>query len=315
MTPETPESAVSNNPNFRCGTVSIVGRPNVGKSTLLNSILEEKVAIVTKVPQTTRNQIRGVYTEERGQIIFIDTPGLHLGTDRLDQFMNQAALSALSDVDAVIHLMDTSRKVGPEEENVVQKLKSLNKPIILGLNKIDLKGKHLPEYIELWEKTRGTSIDKISCVTLMALSSRDRTNLDTLLDVLFDLLPPGPALYPADIICDVPRKMAMADIIREKLFGLLRQELPHALGVIIEDVQPRRHNILNIKALLMVERDRQKEIVIGRKGEVLKKAGTQARKELEELLDQKVFLELYVKVQKNWRDDASLLMECGYSLM
>ncbi len=299
--------------NFHCGLVSIVGRPNVGKSTLLNTILDEKVSIVSKVPQTTRNQVRGIYTDERGQIVFIDTPGFHLGKDRLDQFMYQSSATTFHDVDCLIYLVDTSRRIGEEEEKISQALKSVHIPIILGLNKVDLKADHLPEYISLWEKAKGKAINEIENFTLIALSGKDKINIDKLLDIIFNYLPEGEALYPLDTICDIPQKMVMADIIREKLFNLMREEVPHSLGVAIEDIRPLQKKILNIKALIFVERNSQKEIVIGKKGEVLKRIGTQARQELEQLLETKVFLELYVKVKKDWRNDVSILQELGLS--
>ncbi|HBR15024.1 MAG TPA: GTPase Era [Candidatus Omnitrophica bacterium] len=298
--------------NFRCGMVSIVGRPNVGKSTLLNKIIGEKIAIVSPVPQTTRNQVRGIYNEERGQIIFLDTPGLHLGKDKLDAFMNQSSLETIHEADCVIHLVDISRKIGREEENVVDKLKSVNKPIILGLNKIDLKGVNIPEYIALWEKAKGQKITEMQFFTMLTLSGQEGTHVATLLDILFDYLPQGPALYPSDIVCDVPQKMVIADVIREKFFMIMREELPHSIGVTIEDMQKVRKETLLIKALVLVERDTQKEIVIGKQGQILKNVGTLARVELEELLETKVFLEIYVKTKKKWRDNLSLLQELGY---
>jgi len=299
--------------DFRCGMVSIVGRPNVGKSTLLNQIVGEKVAIVTKVPQTTRNQVRGIYNDERGQIVFIDTPGLHFGKDRLDRFMNLSSEGTAKEVDCLIHLVDTSRQVGEEEAHVVEQLKKVNTPIILGLNKADLKRNNTPDYIALWEKAKGQSVDQMKSLTLLALSGRERINIDKLLDIIFGYLPPGPALYPDDIICDVPQRMAVSDIVREKLFRLMRDEIPHSLGVVIEQMQERRKKTMWIKALVLVERETQKEIVIGKGGHILKKAGSQARAELEELFEKKVFLEFHVRVSKNWRDNISLLQELGYT--
>jgi len=300
-------------PMTRCGMVSIIGRPNVGKSTLLNAVVGEKVAIVSRVPQTTRNQIRGIYTEKRGQIIFIDTPGLHLGKDKLDKFMNQSASGTMAEADCIIYLVDTSRLPGEEEENIVSKLKSIKVPIILGLNKIDLKRRNVAHYIELWERIKGQSVDKTKGLVLLPLAGSKGKNIDKLVDILFDLLPEGPLLYPEDIVCDVPKKIVIADIIREKLFKVLEKEIPHSLGVVIEEMRPVRKKTMNIKALIFVERDTQKEIVIGKNGQVLKKAGTLARKELEELLETKVFLECFVKTQKRWRDDSMLLQEVGYS--
>ncbi len=301
-------------PQIRSGMVSIIGRPNVGKSTLLNAIVGEKVAIVSKVPQTTRTQIRGIYTDERGQIVFIDTPGLWKGKDRLDRLLNEASESVFGDVDAVIHLVDTSEPIGLEEERITQKLAASKVPVVLGLNKVDLKGKFIPQYIALWEKVLGKPIQEANRPVLLPLSGKKGTNVKELLKVLFEVLPPGDLLYPEDAVTDTPRKLAMADIIREKLLAVLREEVPHSIAVVIEKTEPRKNKLFFIQALILVERETQKEIVIGKKGQVLKIAGTQARKELEELLDARVFLEMHVKCEKNWRDDPERLRELGYEL-
>ncbi len=293
--------------------VSIVGRPNVGKSTLLNAIIGEKVSITSNIPQTTRQQIRGIYNDERGQIVFIDTPGLHLGGDGLDKFMNRSSMGAMQGVDVIIHLADSSEGVGKEEDFVVNQLKKLKTPIIVGLNKVDYKkGKCIQEYIELWERSTGKSIHEIKNLTLLPMSALKNTNVDKLLDMIFELLPEGPLLYPDDIITDLPQRLAMADLVREKLFQTMREEVPHSIAVKIEHVSPRKGKILLIKAMIIVERETQKEIVIGKKGAVLKDIGTAARADLEELVGQKVFLELYVKTSKNWRDNPSILEEMGY---
>ncbi len=297
----------------KCGMVTIIGRPNVGKSTLLNKIVAEKVAIVSRVPQTTRNQVRGIYNDERGQIVFIDTPGLHLGHDKLDKFMNQSAGGTIEEADCIIYLADVSRRIGLEEKNIAQRLAPVKTPLILALNKIDLKKDLIPDYIAMWEQQKGMSVNEMKDFTLLPISSQKGINVDKLIDVVFEYLPQGPLLYPPDIVCDAPQKMVIADVIREKLFEMMREEVPHSLGVVVEDMQPRRNKVMHIKALILVERDSQKEIVIGKNGSVLKKAGTLARVELEDLLETKVFLELYVKVQKKWRDDASLLQDIGYA--
>ena len=296
----------------RCGIVSIVGRPNVGKSTLLNCLLGEKVSIVSKVPQTTRFQVRGIYNDGRGQIIFIDTPGLHLGKDKLDAFMNKSSLETLPGADCIIYLVDTSRKIGLEEENIVQKLKLVRRPVILGLNKVDLKARYIPEYLALWEKARGKKINEMKNFTLVAISGKDGINTDKLLEIVFDYLPAGPLLYPSDTISDTPRKMVIADIIREKFLSIVREEVPHSLAVQIEEIRPGGRKILYLKAVVLVQRDTQKEIVIGKGGENLKRTGTSARAELEKLLEQKIYLELFVKAKKDWRDNPSLLEDLGY---
>lgn len=300
--------------NFKSGMVSIVGRPNVGKSTLLNKLVGEKVAIVSNVPQTTRNQVRGIYEDERGQIVFIDTPGLHFAKDKLDKFMNKSAHGTAKDADCIIHLVDTKDALGKEEEDIVQRLNILEVPIILGLNKVDIKGHHLPEYIALWEEVRKKPVTEMKSFVLMPLSGKTGINIEKLVDEIFSFLPQGPALYPKDTVCDVPQRMVIADIIREKLLGIVRHELPYALAVIVEDIQPKRKKTLHIRVLILVERETQKIIVIGKGGHVLKKVGTLARVELEELLESKVFLEIYVKNKKNWRDSSALLQEMGYEL-
>jgi GTP-binding protein Era len=298
--------------NFRCGMVTIVGRPNVGKSTLLNQILQEKVAIVSPIPQTTRNSIRGIYNDERGQIIFIDTPGLHLEKDKLGQFMNRTAAGTTHDADCVIYLVDTRDPIGREEEAVAGRLAGLSVPLILGLNKVDLKGPHIADYIRLWERVKEKPANEIQGLTILPLSGKERLNIDKLLGILFELLPRGPALYPRDALCDVPQRMVIADIVREKLLGLIYHEIPHAIAVLVEDVEPRRKNVLYIRILILVERDSQKIIVIGKNGYILRKAGIEARKELEDLLESKVFLDIHVKSRRNWRDDDALLEEMGY---
>ncbi|MBF0483902.1 MAG: GTPase Era [Candidatus Omnitrophica bacterium] len=299
----------------KSGMVSIVGRPNVGKSTLLNSICGEKISIVSKIPQTTRHQIRGIFTDERGQIVFIDTPGLHVGRDKLDKYMNRASEGTFGDVDVVIYLADTMRIPGQEEEYLVEKIKKLKSPVIFALNKVDTKkGARIPEYIDFFERIMGKNLDELPNVTMLPLSGEKEVNVDKLIQLVFDLLPEGELLYPEDIVTDYPQRWAIADIIREKLFNAMRDELPHALDVVIESIQPKRVRTTHIKALIMVERETQKEIVIGKGGSLLKKIGTEARIELEALLGTKVFLECFVKVQKDWRENLSGLADQGYDL-
>jgi len=298
---------------LKCGIVAIVGRPNVGKSTLLNAILEEKVSIVSNVPQTTRHQIRGIHTDERGQIIFIDTPGIHVGKDSLDKYMQRASLGSIDSVDAIIHMVDASEKTGAEEQHVIGRLNKCGKPIIVGLNKIDItKGKFVPQYIQLWEQTRGVPMTEMKDLILFPLSALKGTNVKKLVDLLFEQMPQGPLLYPEDAITDLPKRMAMADLIREKLFNLMREEIPHSIAVIIESVQPQKGKILHIRAAILVERESQKEIVIGKGGAILKQVGSEARKDLEDLVDGKVFLELFVKTSSRWREDFSTLEDMGY---
>ncbi len=310
---KVPEENKVIKPRLKCGFASIVGRPNTGKSTLLNYIVGEKISIVSDVPQTTRKMIRGVYTDHRGQIVFIDTPGWHIGRDHLDRYMNQACVNAIDGVDCIIHAVDSSERVGEEERRIVSRLKNEKIPIIMALNKIDLKGKFIPEYVELWETARGKPVAGMDNFVLLPLSGRDGIQVEQLLASVFSFLPEGPMLYEPDIVTDVPRKQVVADTIREKLFMFTRQELPHSIAVEIEEMRPAKGKTTYIRAVILVERQTQKEIVIGNKGALLKQVGSLARTDLEVLLETKVFLELFVKSRKNWRDDHNLLTDMGYS--
>lgn len=304
----------ANKSNFKSGMVSIVGRPNVGKSTLLNRLVGEKIAIVSKVPQTTRSQIRGVYTDERGQIVFIDTPGLHVGKDKLDRFMNNAADLGARDADCIIHLVDTMDRVGGDEEEIVYRLSRLSLPIILGLNKADMNAKYMNDYIQLWERVAGKPVTELKNFVMMPLSAKTGMRVEELYEEIFHFLPKGPLLYPEEIVCDIPRKMAISDIIREKLLRILKDEVPHSIGIAIESLRPVKGRTFRIEATVLVEKETQKRIVVGKGGDNLKRVGTLAREELEDLLESKVYLDLFVKVKKHWRDDDLLLTEMGYDL-
>ncbi len=296
----------------RCGIVAIVGRTNTGKSTLLNRILGKKVAIVSRVPQTTRNIIRAVLTEKRGQIVFVDTPGLHQPRHRLGKYMNLLAEDSARGADLILHLVDSSERVAEEEEMVAGFLAQSKSPVILALNKIDLGGKFIPEYLQLWEDKKGKSIKELGDLfTVIPVSALKGTNIDKLLDELFSRLPQGPQLYPEDTLSDFPQKLAYADIIREKLFECMRQEVPHSIAVLVNEIIERSKGLTYIGAQIFVERDSQKAIVIGDKARMVKRVGVLARQELEKLSGKKVYLELDVKVKENWRRDEELLRQMG----
>lgn len=299
--------------NYKCGMVSIVGRPNVGKSTLLNTIVGEKVSIVSKIPQTTRNQFRGIYSDERGQIIFIDTPGLHKGSDNLDRYMNNASTSAIPDADCVIYLVDSQRRVGEEELRIAKRLYDFKGHVIFAINKMDKKKGRVQEYIEMLEDVYGQKITEMENVTLITISAIQEKNIDGLLGIIFECLPMGPALYPTDVITDTPKKLAVADLIREKLFRYMKKEIPHSIGIGIDEMRPVKGKTLLIRSTIFIEEESQKEIVIGKNGSILKVVGKEARLDLEALLETKVFLELFVKVQPKWRVNTSVLYELGYS--
>jgi len=300
---------------LKCGMVSIIGRPNVGKSTLLNQLVGAKVAIVSNVPQTTRNQIRGIYTDERGQIIFIDTPGIHAVRDRLDDFMNKSVDFSAEGADCVIHLVDTMDRVGEDEERLVKRLAVLKCPIILGLNKVDMNAKHLSEYIKLWESVQGRPATEFKDFTILPLSAKTGIHMEELYEAIFQYLPEGPMLYPEDALTDMPKKMAISDIIREKFYYILKEELPHSIAVVVESLRAVRGKTFRIEAVVYVERDSQKKIIVGHQGSTVKRAGAMAREDLEELLGQQVFLDLHVKVQKGWRDNDTMLLEMGYDFL
>ncbi len=298
--------------DFRSGFVSIIGRPNVGKSTLLNAIVGQKIAIVSKIPQTTRNQIRGIYNSSQGQVVFIDTPGLVRGKDKLDELMKQSSFGTIEDVDCVIHLVDANKALGEEEQMIIDKIKNSRKPLILGLNKIDLKGICVPEYIEYYQEQLADKFNDPKKFILLPLSGARATNIEKLIELIFERLPTGPALYPQDAVSDVPEKNMIADIVREKFLQLMRDEIPYSLGVQVDQIQRRRNKLTYVAIKVLVEHSSQKEIVIGKKGHILKDVGVAARQEIESLLDRRIFLEIHVKVKEKWRDNISILKDLGY---
>ncbi len=299
--------------DFRCGFVAIVGRPNSGKSTLINKILNKKIAIVTKIPQTTRNAIRGIYNDKDCQIIFVDTPGMHIPKDKLGQLMNKTSKGEIEGADIIIHLADTSRIPGEEETLIVEKLTDIKKPVIVALNKVDIGGKFIPDYLELWQKAKQKDLNALSeSLRLLPLSGLNGTHIKELVGLIKEFLPQHPALFPLDMATDFPERLLLSEIVREKLYNLLKQEIPYRLGVVVEDVVERSKKLVVIRMSVLVETKSQKRIVIGKNANLLKTAGTQARQEIEKLLKKKVFLELQVKVKPDWREDIQILRELGF---
>ncbi|HCS65321.1 MAG TPA: GTPase Era [Cellvibrio sp.] len=291
----------------RCGYVAIVGRPNVGKSTLLNHILGQKISITSRKPQTTRNAVVGIKTEGDVQIIFVDTPGMHLGQQKaINRYMNKAATSAMKDVDVVVFVID--RFIWTEEdEAVAEKLQHLSCPIILAVNKVDQiedKETLLPHLQSLSEK--------LSVAEIVPMSALRNTNLDRLEQLITEMLPLGIHMYPEDQITDRSSRFMAAEIVREKITRQLGDELPYEMAVEIEEFK-QEGNLLNISALILVERDGQKKILIGDKGERIKLIGTQARMDMEKLFEMKIMLKLWVKVRSGWSDDERALRSLGYN--
>lgn len=291
---------------FKSGFVIILGRPNVGKSTLLNRLVGSKVAIISDKPQTTRNRINGIVTTDRAQIIFMDTPGIHKPKHKLGQYMVKTAISSLEEADCILYLVDASAEIGPGEEWIQNLLKSVNTPVFLGINKIDLINKQrLAEVI-----TALTSSQSFAEVVPLSAATGENTGL--LIELLIKYLPEGPKYYPEDAVTDRPEEFVVAEFIREKVLQATRDEVPHAVAVVVEEMEDRER-LLYISANIFVERESQKGIIIGKGGQMLKEIGTLARHEIENLLNCKVFLELKVKVKKGWRKQEIALRQLGYS--
>ena len=290
---------------MKSGFVAILGRPNVGKSTLLNGILNKKISIVTDKSQTTRNAIKGIYNAEGVQIVFTDTPGIHKPKERLGQEMNNMAYSAAHDVDANILVVDASVPFGPGDEYILEHLDINNAPLILVFNKID------EARLDKVENLKKIYLDKVSNAIMIDTVATERFNIDTLLNKLIELLPEGPAYYSMEEITDKDAIFQIKEIIREKVLRNLRDEVPHATAIYMDSIE-WEENPIHIRASIIVEKDGQKGIVIGAGGKRIKAIGSQARKDIEILLHKHVFLELFVKVQEGWRDDEKSLETYGY---
>lgn len=295
----------------RVGIVSIVGRTNVGKSTLVNHLLGEKVSIVSDTVQTTRNLIRAILTEPRGQIVFLDTPGVHKATGELGKNLNKAARSAVEGVDTILLVLDGAKKPVLEDDGWFRRIAREEAPCIIALNKSDLHSDRSADYKTLWREIKAEKESRNEPVWT-AVSALHGDGMGTLLDTLFETMPKGPSLFPDDILTDYPRKLNMADVIREKLFFRLHEELPHAIAVWIENIDEQEKK-WTVDATIYVERHSQKGIVIGEKGRLLKWVREQAEKELYEMYGVRFKLRLWVKVEKNWRKNFWMLRKFGYA--
>lgn len=296
------------NQNLKSGFVTLIGRPNVGKSTLMNHLIGQKIAITSKKPQTTRNRIQTVYTdEEKGQIVFVDTPGIHKAKNKLGEYMVNVAERSLNDVDVVLWLVEPSNFIGAGEQHIIEKLKRVTTPVILVINKVDtVKKEEVLEYIDTYRKV----YDFAEIVPLSALRGE---NTEILTDLIFKYLPYGPMFYDEDTITDQPERQIVAELIREKSLHALDEEIPHGIAVSIDRMKGRKgQNIIDIDATIICERESHKGIIIGKGGAMLKKIGSNARFEIERLLDCKVNLKLWVKVKKDWRDSDFLIKNFGY---
>lgn len=294
----------------KAGFVVLIGRPNVGKSTLLNNLLDKKVSIISNIPQTTRFSIRGILNEARGQIIIVDTPGIFLSNKRLTKFLSKRAFSTKDEADLILYMVDISRAPGKEENEILEKLHTVDKPVIMVLNKRDLGQTHAGDYIELWKERVVGKNDPLKY--FIPISALNKKGLDELLDLIFENLPESEPLYPEDIISDLPERLLTADIVREKIFNLTYEEVPHSVAVRIDNIEERNNNLVYIQATILVERKSQRAIIIGKKGETLRKIGESARKELESNYNKKVFLDLWIKVYSDWQKNNEILKQLGY---
>jgi len=299
---------------FKSGFVTLIGRPNVGKSTLMNNLIGQKIAITSSKPQTTRNRIQTVYTDEVGQIIFLDTPGIHKAQNKLGEYMDSVAERTLSEVDVVLWLVEPTTFIGKGEQHIAKLLETTRTPVILVVNKIDTveKGELLP-VIDKYKDI----VNFKACIPVSAVTGE---NKEDLLKTVFDLLPEGPMYYDEDVVTDQAERQITAELIREQTLRRLKDEVPHGVAVMVESMKEEkdtsvRHshkNIMNIEATIFCERDSHKGIIIGKKGAMLKEIGTNARHQISDLLGMKVNLNLWVKVKKDWRNSDSLMKNFGY---
>ncbi len=292
--------------NFHSGFIAIVGRPNVGKSTFLNRAVGDKIAIMSDKPQTTRNKIQGIYTTDDAQIVFIDTPGIHKPHSRLGDFMVDSALSTLNEVDAVMFMVNATQKRGRGDDFIINRLKDVKKPIYLIINKIDQV--HPDHLLEIMDDYR----DSLEYKDVFPISALNGNNVPELIQQLIADLPEGPQYYPSDQITDHPERFIAGELIREKVLQFTREEVPHSVAVVVERIRREDDEKVLVQATVIVERKSQKGIIIGKGGKMLRQIGTQARKDIERMLGDKVYLELWVKVQPNWKDKQADLAAFGY---
>lgn len=294
------------NSSYKSGFIAIIGRPNVGKSTFLNRVIGQKIAIMSDKPQTTRNKIQGVLTTDDSQIIFIDTPGIHKPKHRLGDFMVQVAENTLNEVDAILFMINAKEGYGKGDQFIIDLLNKTNRPVFLIINKIDLI--HPDELFPLIDQYK----DKANFEEVVPISALQGNNVAHLLDILKGHLPEGPQYYPSDQITDHPERFIITELIREKVLELTREEVPHSIAVVMENLEERDSNAIFIQAMIITERSTQKGILIGKQGSMLKNIGKKARRDIEALLGSKVYLELWVKVKKDWRNKQSQLYEYGF---
>lgn len=292
---------------FRSGFVTLIGRPNVGKSTLMNHLIGQKIAITSEKPQTTRNRIQTVYTDERGQIIFLDTPGIHKAKNKLGEYMVSVAERTLTEVDVILWLVEPTTFIGAGERHIAEQLNKVKTPVILVINKIDtVKKEEILTFIAAYK-------DICKFAEIIPVSALKEINIDDVRDCIFKYLPHGPQFYDEDTVTDQPMRQIAAELVREKALRMLDDEIPHGIAVVIDQMKERKNGIFDIDATIVCERDSHKGIIIGKGGAMLKKIGTAARIEIENLMDTKVNLKLWVKVRREWRESELYMKNYGYN--
>ena len=293
---------------FKSGFVTLIGRPNVGKSTLMNHLIGQKIAITSEKPQTTRNRIQTVYTDERGQIIFLDTPGIHKAKNKLGEYMVNVAENTLKEVDVILWLVEPTTFIGAGERHIADQLSKIKTPVILVINKIDtVKSKEeILTFIAAYK-------DILNFAEIIPVSALKEMNIEDVKSSIFKYLPAGPQFYDEDTVTDQPMRQIAAELIREKALRMLDDEIPHGIAVVIDQMKERPNGIIDVDATIVCERDSHKGIIIGKGGSMLKRIGTAARMEIENLMDTKVNLKLWVKVRREWRDSDMYMKNYGYN--
>ena len=293
---------------FKSGFVTLIGRPNVGKSTLMNHLIGQKIAITSEKPQTTRNRIQTVYTDERGQIIFLDTPGIHKAKNKLGEYMVNVAENTLKEVDVILWLVEPTTFIGAGERHIAEQLSKIKTPVILVINKIDtVKSKEeILTFIAAYK-------DILNFAEIIPFSALKEMNIEDVKSSIFKYLPAGPQFYDEDTVTDQPMRQIAAELIREKALRMLDDEIPHGIAVVIDQMKERPNGIIDVDATIVCERDSHKGIIIGKGGSMLKRIGTAARMEIENLMDTKVNLKLWVKVRREWRDSDMYMKNYGYN--
>ena len=293
--------------NKKSGFVTILGRPNVGKSTLMNHLIRQKIAITANKPQTTRDRIRTVYTDERGQVIFLDTPGIHKARNRLGEYMVDTAVKTVPDVDVILWIVEPTTYIGKGEQEIAKLIEKSGKPVILIINKVDTVSKE--EVLKAREAYEALMpFDKV-----LPVSALRSVGTEKVMSAIFELLPYGPMYYDEDTVTDQPMQKIAAEMIREKALRALSEEVPHGIAVVTEKMQQRKDGLWEIEASIYCEKESHKGIIIGKGGQMLKRIGTEARKDIEDMVEGRVSLKLYVKVRKDWRDSSQWLKTLGYS--